>query len=375
MHVQETIVEKDENIVKEKEDDDLATDSIIRSLGNVTFEELYGNVKESPYDTESKIKFVKRFNLQHNDDEDQIKFMGFIYSDKEDDTHVKPQEVYDDGIKITLNDSSKDADFQKADSGLESMHGDEIESVSGFEVAKIKDDDTQSQHKEELSKSDEMAVDDVLDELADMTNAQNAKINAFAKKPSLSDPLGHLQLSSAGVQCSKQRRVQQQLDKSDVNLCELVNLIRDLVLLIDTILDSSKATPEGDNMYNQENKDSDITDPASVQGEPQPINTTTEPATAKEAKANAQEEHSSEQAPSILTALVVQPSEEEPLVKKVKFTMLNFVPDFTILLQTPLKSVMPQGIRPPIIINNISYEQYTTTLFSSSSSDFSSILP
>ncbi|GKG26647.1 hypothetical protein Tco_0402350, partial [Tanacetum coccineum] len=56
-------------------------------------------------------------------------------------------------------------------------------------AAEIKDDDTQSQHKEELSKSDEMAAYDVLDELADMTNAQNAEINAFAKKLSFLDPL------------------------------------------------------------------------------------------------------------------------------------------------------------------------------------------
>nr|GFC37878.1 hypothetical protein [Tanacetum cinerariifolium] len=36
---------------------------------------------------------------------------------------------------------------------------------------------------------------------------------------------------------------------------------------------------------------------------------------------------------------------------------------------------MPQGIRPPIIINNIPYKQYTITLFSSSSSEFSPTPP
>ncbi|GJX40747.1 hypothetical protein Tco_0255737 [Tanacetum coccineum] len=101
--VQENIVDKAKHIVKEKEDDDEFIDSKVRSLGNVTFEELYGNVEESPYDTKSEIKVVKRINLQHSDDDDDIKFMGPVYSDIEDDIGAK-----DDGIEITLNDSSKD---------------------------------------------------------------------------------------------------------------------------------------------------------------------------------------------------------------------------------------------------------------------------
>ncbi|GJS47256.1 hypothetical protein Tco_0597377 [Tanacetum coccineum] len=67
----------------------------------------------------------------------------------------------------------------------------------------------------------------------------------------------------------------------------------------------------------------------------------------------------------------VRPVEEEPPVKKVKFNMPEYVPDFTIPTPTPLKSVMPQGIRPPVIIDNITIEQYTSTLFSLSSSEFS----
>ncbi|GJW57436.1 hypothetical protein Tco_0104167 [Tanacetum coccineum] len=72
-------------------------------LGNVTFEELHGNAKESPY-TKSEIKIVKIFNLQHSDDDDQIKFMRPVYSNIEDDT-----EAQSDGIKITLTNSSMDA--------------------------------------------------------------------------------------------------------------------------------------------------------------------------------------------------------------------------------------------------------------------------
>ncbi|GJV36047.1 hypothetical protein Tco_1408524 [Tanacetum coccineum] len=50
--------------------------------------------------------------------------------------------------------------------------------------------------------------------------------------------------------------------------------------------------------------------------------------------------------------------------------MPKFMPDFTIPLPTPLNSIMIQGIRPPIIINNIPFDQYTANLFSSSSFEF-----
>ncbi|GKC81026.1 hypothetical protein Tco_1136743 [Tanacetum coccineum] len=150
---QENIVDEDEHFVKEKEVDDELTDSRIRLLGNVTFEELHGNAEESPY-TKSEIKIVKIFNLQHSDDDDQIKFMRPVYSNIEDDT-----EAQSDGIKITLTNSSMDA-----------------------------------RHKEELSKSEEMATNNVLDELADMANSENAKINSSIEKPSLLDPLGHLHI-------------------------------------------------------------------------------------------------------------------------------------------------------------------------------------
>ncbi|GJT83802.1 hypothetical protein Tco_1058144 [Tanacetum coccineum] len=53
-----------------------------------------------------------------------------------------------------------------------------------------------------------------------------------------------------------------QLDKADINLCELVDLIRDLVILIDSASTSTKAALEGEKTSNQENKDSEITEPA-----------------------------------------------------------------------------------------------------------------
>nr|GFC41584.1 hypothetical protein [Tanacetum cinerariifolium] len=91
------------------------------SLGNVTFDELYRNAEESPFDTKSEIKAVKRINLQQTDDEDHIKFMWLVNSDIEDDTGFKHQEVQDHRIEITLIDSSKYVEAQEDDSDLESV--------------------------------------------------------------------------------------------------------------------------------------------------------------------------------------------------------------------------------------------------------------
>ncbi|GJV83503.1 retrovirus-related pol polyprotein from transposon TNT 1-94 [Tanacetum coccineum] len=441
-------------------------ESGIKSLGDVLLDE-FGRAdanlaaNEIPFDTNSKIKFIGK------------EVPTFKYDDSQ---------TNDDRIEITMIDSSKDVEAKEDDSDLESMPGDEIESLSGFKVVVTDDDDTQSKHKEESYKADEAAADNVLDELLDK--------HALADKPPQSDPLGHhlvdfsslvatiqnlesslsqkiddkieesvprmvadaleerlpkmlsdtlkfvlldLLLSSLSRPCpdtvtrsltssmdrSRWRRFmpvtpsprsvnntslwiwcrlrEKALPKFDkrvkktlkaqvpdlilkplnkelnvLNTLEnnkivdlqkkptkaikttigkyLVNLIRDLLILIDSASTSAKAAPEGEKMSTQKNKESKITG-----------------------------EQSSEQAPLITTALVVQTSEveppvkkvksleEEPSVKKVKF----YVPDFTIPSPQPLNSIMPQGIRPPIIIYNIPCYQYTTNLFSSCSFEFS----
>ncbi|GJY55969.1 reverse transcriptase domain-containing protein [Tanacetum coccineum] len=112
-------------------------DPKITLLGNVTFEELYG-----------------------------------------DDTKM---DKHDNAAKITLIGSSIDVELQEADSDLESMPDDEIESVSGFEDAK------------ELSMADETVADNVIDKLVDMENTQDANLNVSVDKPTELDPLSHLQ--------------------------------------------------------------------------------------------------------------------------------------------------------------------------------------
>ncbi|GJU69077.1 hypothetical protein Tco_1255336 [Tanacetum coccineum] len=126
----------------------------------------------------------------------------------------------------------------------------------------------------------------------------------------------------------------------------------------------------------QENIELVITVPAPAQGEQQPINNTPEPTTAEEEKADAQGEQSSKQAPPISTALVVHSSEEkgseekptkdEPPFKKLRI----LVPNLNIPSPTSLKSLMPQGIRPPVVIN-MPLDQFTYSLFNTTSSEFS----
>ncbi|GJW45323.1 hypothetical protein Tco_0074122, partial [Tanacetum coccineum] len=95
-------------------------DYVITSLGIIPFKELYGHAKESPFDTEPVIKFIGKEK------------------------------------RLILT--------------LESMHDDEIESVSGFEADD--DEDDPSENKEELSQTVKADADNVIDELVDMANSK-----------------------------------------------------------------------------------------------------------------------------------------------------------------------------------------------------------
>ncbi|GJV71842.1 hypothetical protein Tco_1491837 [Tanacetum coccineum] len=248
-------------------------------------------------------------------------------------------------------------------------------------------------------------------ELANMANSHNAEINASAKKPSLSDPLGHLHkdlnsltsrvehlesslaqqvadkiedyvprlvadafeervpklLSNTlknilpqiikdsvkqalpkfdkGVKKTLNAKIHELLIKPLYNAFNLLNKKernRVLVILIDSLSASAKAAPEKEKMStqdnkNSENKDLDTTDPAPAQGE-----------------------QSSKQG-----------SEEKPIEDEPSFNKLRFlVPNPNIPSLNPLKSIMPQGIRPPIVIN-MPLDQFTDNIFNTTTSEFS----
>ncbi|GKB11695.1 hypothetical protein Tco_0845618, partial [Tanacetum coccineum] len=118
-------------------------ESGLESLGDVTFEQIMDEydqknkaaqeVPESPYDTESEIKIIKRFQPSQPDDDAQITFLG--------------AEPYDMEIDQTL----KKADSDETDSGLQSMPDDDLASLSGFEAEDSDDEGSLSNHQDNLS--------------------------------------------------------------------------------------------------------------------------------------------------------------------------------------------------------------------------------
>ncbi|GKC90541.1 hypothetical protein Tco_1151190 [Tanacetum coccineum] len=148
--VQENIVTEDEHIADEQHDDTEFVDSGILSMGDVSLESLNKATNESPYDTESEIKFVKRFKPVPNDEEPLFKSV----SNKESDT--------------------------KEDSELASILDDEVRSPSAFQTSESEED---SQSEPLLSKSKERDADYILDEINDL--------QASADKPT--DTTSHLQ--------------------------------------------------------------------------------------------------------------------------------------------------------------------------------------
>ncbi|GJY91451.1 hypothetical protein Tco_0506647 [Tanacetum coccineum] len=121
------------------------------SLGDVPLDE-FGradanlDADESPFNTKSETKFIGK------------EVPKFIYNGSQ------VNEDANQGTGFSLFDQV----MQEADSDLESMPGDKIESLSGFEADESDDDDL------------------------DMANSKNENVNASADKPSQSDPLGHL---------------------------------------------------------------------------------------------------------------------------------------------------------------------------------------
>nr|GEY44342.1 hypothetical protein [Tanacetum cinerariifolium] len=125
-------------------------------------------VPESPYDTESKIKIIKRFQPYQPTDDDQITFLG-----------SKP-------FDMEIDQTTKKADSYEIDYVLQSMPDDDLASLSGFEAedsddegfeAEDSDDEgSQSNHQDNLSKESTVGT-----------------LNASDDMPAQSDPLGHLQ--------------------------------------------------------------------------------------------------------------------------------------------------------------------------------------
>ncbi|GJT47291.1 retrovirus-related pol polyprotein from transposon TNT 1-94 [Tanacetum coccineum] len=151
--------------------------------------------------------------------------------------------------------------------------------------------------------------------------------------------------------------IRAKIDKGDVNLWELINLMKDMVHLLDSASVFHKANAGGEK-WEKANPVPDITDPNLQEEQP-----------------SVQETTSSEQTPPITeqvlpvsTALVVHASrekdseekvlEEEPPSKRLKF----MIPNPITLSPNPLSIILPQ---------NISLEQFTDSQFQTASSEYS----
>nr|GEW32453.1 hypothetical protein [Tanacetum cinerariifolium] len=190
------------------------------------------------------------------------------------------------------------------------MPGDEIESLSGFEGDETDNDDTQSEHKEEFSKADEATTDNV------------ANMLACIDKSSQSDPF---------VDALEERLLEMLFDTLKTILLDfLKDSVKKVLHKLDKRVNKTLKAQVPDLILKPLNKELNA------------LNTLKQ-----------QDGQSLKEADQ----------EEEPLVK--------FNHAFTIPSPTPLNSIMPQGIRPPINIDSIPFEQFSASLFSSSSSEFS----
>ncbi|GJZ15404.1 hypothetical protein Tco_0551081 [Tanacetum coccineum] len=166
---------------------------------------------------------------------------------------------------LVNDDSLSDQVMQEADSDLEYMPGDEIESLSGFEADESDNDDCQSMHKEELSKTDEAAADNIHDEIAYMANSENENVADKIK-----DSVPRL------VADAFKERIPDLLSETLKNT--LPQIIKGSIkqalpsLTNEHKITSIQATSAGENKSTQSNKDSENTDPAQAQEEHQPNN-------------------------------------------------------------------------------------------------------
>ncbi|GJS02120.1 hypothetical protein Tco_0318628 [Tanacetum coccineum] len=345
---------------------------------------------------------------QKNPNDPEIKSLGNVYFE-ELYGHVELEDRFTNAVAdSTLVDSFfLDKKIKEADFDLESMPDDEIMSMS--------ENDEDIDDSEKLSKNDEIDADKVIDELVNMANTKDATLNVFGAS-SLPISIVYASLSSLGniqtliakmfkdsvkqaipmfdkrvkktlkagvdelvpkplnkdfntlnmmerrrfvilqkqlskaikktVGKSVQRSVKKQIgavptdimvinanqlqtkvEKNAADIHELVELAREVVRLMDLVPASARADNKGE-------KESQA-----------------QPTLAEEVPTPAQGEHK---------------TSDDPATKKLKVVMEDIpIPSPTLL----------NSIRPPVINNNIPFEQFFVNLFSLSSSEFSPIPP
>ncbi|GKB22013.1 hypothetical protein Tco_0855936 [Tanacetum coccineum] len=413
------LVEEQANQLKPDDDEKVQEQNVekevksygLNSIGDVTFEHATDEYEkkqsddversESPYDTKSEIKVVKRFQPTQTDDEDHITFLGLVYEDMK-------------------------TDLDKADSDLHLLPDDEVESVSGFEAAESSANEyVKAGSKVKLTQSEEAFADNLLDEMTNLNASADKRSYPFgpllAKFSYISTKVANLESSLAQKVTAKleeyvprmvadafeermpkvqetlhiivpdlirkplnkelnalntletqrfenlpkellsairgkvgkfvrkyvEKEMQivkdrlsysaEKLDKGDVNLCVLINLMKDIVLLLDSSNVFKKAKAEGEKVSLEKDMALELAEEAKAKA-------------AKEAKANTQ---------GSLNQLTRQ------VLKKLRKSFRRK----TIRGLTPI-----QKAKQPAIVN-MTVGQFTDSLFNTTSSEYSPTPP
>ncbi|GKE25736.1 hypothetical protein Tco_1441120 [Tanacetum coccineum] len=307
-------------------------ESGLESMRDVTFEQIMDEIDqqnkaaqekpESPYDTESEIKVIKRFKPRQSDDDAQITFLS-----------VEP---YD-------QTKSRD-DASDSDSGLRSMPNDDLVSLTGFATP---------------------AQSDPLGHLHEELRTLKPKV---------------VQLES-----SISKAMADEI-KSSIPSCVADAIKAQLPGLLTEALKAffKKANVEGEK-WEKNNPESPAQEekaqnPDPAQGEQQledahMANIQGEQSTAQETPTIEQAPPVNEENALVLHALVKKSleknvSEDEPLAKKLKF----LIPTSLILSPTPLKSIMPEPTQ-RTEITKMSFDKFSEHLTQTTSSIFSPTLP
>nr|GEZ34231.1 hypothetical protein [Tanacetum cinerariifolium]GEZ83929.1 hypothetical protein [Tanacetum cinerariifolium] len=138
--------------------------------------------------------------------------------------------VHEKIVEEAVKDSEiTSLEIQEVNSDLESMPDDEILSMSGFEEA----DDNDSENVEELSLADKHTADNVIDELVDMANTQDANLNVECKAADAVDPILKKMIRSIvkiprDILFINAKQLQTNVEKNAADIHELLELVREL---------------------------------------------------------------------------------------------------------------------------------------------------
>ncbi|GKA09593.1 hypothetical protein Tco_0688924 [Tanacetum coccineum] len=301
----------DQNIMEEK-------DARVQSLDEPILEQLIDKVykqnkaaqeiPESPYDTESEIKYVKSFNTTWS---------------------IHPEFYQTDDVNVTFIGSGIDIELNDSGSDLHSMPSDDLASLTVFETPDSNTEESNSVTKELTA-----------DNLNATSDGDAALPNAFVGVSVLSDPLGHLQRELATISSKIGKKVKAKVRTGMRYATErLDSLHSSLIDNFDRVSDLS----QGLKTMNFLLKAAEVFKKANAEGEKWEKNNPETPKDAEGEQSNAQDFKE--------TALIIHHSEkknledvlsenkdsdEEPSIKKLKV----MIPTPEILMPTPLSSLI-----------------------------------